>query len=279
MMMAQRPVRLAGRAFLLCNSRDCDMLWGAYRHHWASFVVLFCLLLLATPLWGQYDEHGLTAVQQATNLDSAHQETVSHQAGWEGSSAGIAYSEFNHHVTGMLVLIVGLSEVRQALAMPFWAWTRFLLPGALLSSGFFLLVWSDHNAWPVGSLSFMQTFLGNDPEILQHKSYGLLLVTVGVIELLRRFGQFAHSVWATPLPMFAIIGGLMLFTHSHGVHPSAQEIAMDHALMGTMAVTAGSSKLLSDWFRSPSYAQTSKGELLWACLILLIGIQLLIYSE
>jgi putative copper resistance protein D len=106
-----------------------------------------------------------------------------------------------------------------------------------------------------------------------------LSVTVGIIELLRRFGQLGHAVWATPLPVFAIIGGLMLFGHSHGGHPSANRIAIDHAIMGTMAVTAGLSKLLSDWFRAPAHARSSKWELLWAGLIMLIGIQLLIYSE
>ena len=85
--------------------------------------------------------------------------------------------------------------------------------------------------------------------------------------------------WAAPLPLFAIVGGLMLFGHSHGVHPSAQKIAMHHAMMGTMAVTAGSSKLLSGWFRSPSHERSSKWEWLWAGLILLIGMQLLMYSE
>ena len=58
--------------------------------------------------------------------------------------------------------------------------------------------------------NFIQTFFGSDSEIYQHKSYGLLLVAVGIIELLRRFGQIGHVVWATPLPAFAIIGGLML---------------------------------------------------------------------
>jgi putative copper resistance protein D len=243
------------------------------------FVVLLCLSLSATPLWAQHDEQNQTSVQQAVSPDHQHPGTVGHQAGWEGSVAGIAYSEFNHHLSGILILIIGLSEVRQALAMPYWAWTRLLLPGALLAAGSFLLVWSDHNAWPIGSLSFMQTFFGGDLEIIQHKSYGLLSVTVGIIELLRRFGQLGHAVWATPLPVFAIIGGLMLFGHSHGVHPSANRIAIDHAIMGTMAVTAGSSKLLSDWFRAPSHAQFSKWELFWAGLIMLIGIQLLIYSE
>ena len=278
-MRAHRPVRLAGRAFLLCDSRDGGMLQESHRSVWVGFAILLCLFLSAVPLWAQPDEHGQTSVPEDVSTDHEHHGTVGHQAGWEGSVAGIAYSEFNHHLTGMLVLIIGLSELRQALAIPFWAWTRFLLPGALLTAGSFLLIWSDHNAWPIGSLSFIQTFFGSDSEIFQHKSYGLLSLTVGITELFHRLGQIRHAVWVAPLPLFAIIGGLMLFAHSHGEHPSAHKIAMDHVIMGTMAVTAGSSKLLSNWFRSPSHAQSSKWEMLWSVLILLIGVQLLLYSE
>jgi putative copper resistance protein D len=77
----------------------------------------------------------------------------------------------------------------------------------------------------------------------------------------------------------AIVGGLMLFGHSHGVHPSAHKIAMHHALMGIMAVTAGSSKLLSGWLCQPSTRTVGRWELLWAGLILFIGMELLIYLE
>jgi putative copper resistance protein D len=243
------------------------------------FAILACLLLSAVPLWAQQDEHDQTSAHEEVRSEHEHHGAAGFPAGWEGSIAGIAYSEFNHHLTGMLVLIIGLSELRQALAIPFWAWTRFLLPGALFTAGSFLLVWSDHNAWPIGSMSFMQTFFGSDQEIFQHKSYALLSLAVGTIELFRRLGQIGHTAWATPLPAFAIIGGLMLFGHSHGGHPLAGKIAMDHAIMGTMAVTAGSSKLLSDWVRFPSHALFSKWGLLWAGLIMLIGIQLLLYSE
>jgi len=79
--------------------------------------------------------------------------------------------------------------------------------------------------------------------------------------------------------LFAIVGGLMLFGHSHGVHPSAEKIAMYHAMMGTMAATAGSFKLLSDWFRSLLHVRSHAWEWLWAGLIVLIGMQLLMYSE
>jgi hypothetical protein len=278
-MMVRRPIRAAGWAFPLCSRYVGGGLQVPRGGCLAGFVILLSLLLSGLPLWAQHSNHA---------QNSAHEEVVTgheqHMAGgshdgWEGSIAGIAYSEFNHHLTGMLVIIIGLSELRHALGTMFWVWTRFLLPGALLATGSFLLIWSDHNAWPIGSLSFMQTFFGSDSEIFQHKSYGLLSLTVGAIELLRRIGQIRHTVWVAPLPAFAIIGGLMLFAHSHGDHPSAHKIAMDHAIMGTMAVTAGSSKLLADWCRSPSNAGFPKWELPWACLILLIGLQLLMYSE
>ena len=52
----------------------------------------------------------------------------------------------------------------------------------------------------------------------------------------------------------------MLFGHSHGFHPSAQKIAMHHAIMGTMALTAGSSKLFSTWFTpTPEAAAVRNG--------------------
>lgn len=276
---ARGPIRSAGWAFpILCSDRNGGVRQGTHRSFLVGFAILVCLFLSPAPLWAQNDEHDQTSVREAVISGQKHDGAAGYQA-WEGSVTGIAYSQFNHHLAGISILIIGFSELRQALGIPFWAWTRFLLPGALLTAGVFLLVWSDHDAWPIGSLSFMQTFFGGNSEVFQHKSYGLLSLTVGTIELLRRLGQIGHVVWATPLPVFAVIGGLMLFSHSHGIHPSAHKIAMDHALMGTMAVTAGSSKLLSDWLRSPSHALVSKWELLWAGLIVLIGMQLLMYSE
>jgi putative copper resistance protein D len=199
--------------------------------------------------------------------------------GWEGSAQGVAYSEFNHHLAGLFVLLMGCAELSLSLRLPSRLWIRLLLPTAMLLGSVILLVWSDHEAWPIGSLSFAQTLSGHDPEIFQHKIYGFLLSLVGTVEALRRIGRVSDGLWSAPLPLFAIVGGLMLFGHSHGVHPLAGKIAMHHALMGTMAVTAGSTKLLSGWLRSLSHALSPAWEWLWASLIVLIGIQLLMYSE
>jgi hypothetical protein len=206
-----------------------------------------------------------------------------HQSGlaeaWEGSAKGIAYSESNHHIAGLMVMVMGFAELSHTLRLPSLRWARLLLPAALMLAGMFLMIWSDHEAWPIGSLTFIETFSGGDYEILQHKIYGLLALAVGSIELIRRLRRNGHRAWASPLPLMAIVGGLMLFGHSHGFHPSAQKIAMHHAIMGTMAVTAGSSKLVSTWVESAERPGPKNLEWVWVCLVLLIGAQLLIYSE
>ncbi|MEK7235963.1 MAG: hypothetical protein AAB242_05040 [Nitrospirota bacterium] len=268
----QRPIQKAGWAFQLQRPLSSweDLQAASV---WASIVLaVLCAMLFvsAAPLDAQLGEGG---------HPSDHDHHGASAGGWEGSAQGVAYSEFNHHLAGLFVLLMGCAELSLSLRLPSRLWIRFLLPTAMLLGSVILLVWSDHEAWPIGPLSLAQTFSGHDPEIIQHKVYGLLLFLVGTVEALRRVGRISDGLWSAPLPLFAIIGGLMLFGHSHGLHPSAHKIAMGHALMGTIAVTAGSSKLLSDWFRSPSHERSSKWELLWAGLILLIGMQLLLYSE
>ncbi|GMV50417.1 hypothetical protein FBQ96_05360 [Nitrospirales bacterium NOB] len=240
----------------------------------ALLVCLAMALCGASSAGGQHAEHNHTG----SSVEHVHGQADGAVA-WEGSAEGIAYSEFNHHLAGLFLLLVGFSEAREAIGWSALVWTRFLLPGALMLGGCFLLIWSDHDAWPIGSLSFVQTFFGHDPEILQHKTYGILALGIGAIEWCRRLGLVTRSTWAVPLPLFAIVGGLMLFLHSHGDHPSAHKIAVDHAIMGTLAITAGALKLLSGWGGARLLIGRFYWDLAWAGLVLVIGLQLLVYSE
>jgi putative copper resistance protein D len=249
---------------------------------WALCCSLVVLLLGldSALLFAQHGEsgHEAAAVGSSDHGHDHHALSLSPDS-WEGSKAGVAYSEFNHHLAGLFVLLIGFSEMAQALRSFSLGWARMLLPMALLGMAAFLLIWSDHQAWPIGPLSFAETFFGNDHEILQHKIYGFLALTVGLIELYRRLDRLTHVSWLVPLPLFAMIGGIMLFAHSHGAHPAAQKIAMHHAVMGTLAVSAGSSKLASAWRGVFMGWSRSRWETIWAGLILLIGLQLLFYSE
>src|SRR5690349_16882584 len=132
----------------------------------------------------------------------SHESSPPHHAGadhtdpWEGSAEGKAYSNFNHHLAGMFVILIGLSEVRYGFTPSVLAWTRLLLPIFMVSVGVFLLIWSDHKGWPLGS--FSRTFLSGEWEIIQHKWFGIMAVTIGGIEWLRRTGHLAGRVWKVP---------------------------------------------------------------------------------
>ena len=250
--------------------------------HSFYLTALFCRMALFAMLTA-----APALAQHSAQLSHGSPHTVGHEVHahpgsadpWEGSAKGIAFSERNHHVAGLMVLLMGFAEVSHVLRLASLRWARFLLPSAMLLAGLFVMIWSDHEAWPIGSLSFAETFAGEDKEILQHKLYGILALGVGSVELFRRSGRIGHKAWASPLPLMAIVGGLMLFGHSHGFHPSAEKIAMHHAIMGMMAVTAGSSKLVSTWVVPEERSDSTNWEWLWVSLILLIGAQLLIYSE
>lgn len=221
-------------------------------------------------------EHHPVSIDAGTtsNLHGNHAEE-----GWEGSAQGIAYSEFNHRFAGLFVLLFGLTELGYALRYQLPFWTRLVLPGALGVIGAYLLVWSDHEAWPIGSLSFAQTFFGQDQEILQHKFYGVFGATAAVSETLRRIGWARHPAWAAPLVVGAMIGGLLLFWHSHGNHPANQTIELHHTLLGSLGVGATLSSAMMSWGSGASNLPVKKWDLAWAVFVILIGIQLLLYFE
>ena len=252
---------------------------GPIQTGWAFFLPILLLLLTAGPVLAQQGDMSHEAAHEHGGMhDGSHLRAPGPH--WEGSAEGVAYSNFNHHLAGIFLLVIGMTELWGALGIGMLAWSRFLLPAAMFGAGVFLLIWSDHEAWPIGSMSLAQTLLGGDWEILQHKTYAVLLLSVGTVEGLRWLGRLRHVLWSLPFPAFAIIGGLMLFLHSHGDHPSAHQIAVNHAIMGTLAVAAGFCKLVSVRTVAKGNGNTVlRWELAWAGCILLVGLQLLFYSE
>jgi hypothetical protein len=201
------------------------------------------------------------------------------EGNWEGSKQGIAYSEFNHRFAGLFVLLFGLTELGHGLRYRLPFWTRLVLPGGLGIIGAYLLVWSDHEAWPIGPLSFAQTFSGQHPEIIQHKFYGVFGSLAAVSETLRRIGWAQHPVWAVPLVVLGLIGAVLLFVHSHGNHPGNHMIALHHALLGSLGMGAAVSSAMVAWTAVATSQPEKKWELAWAGFVIVIGLQLLLYFE
>ena len=197
----------------------------------------------------------------------------------EGSPERKAASEFAHHLAGFFDVTFGLAEMRSALQYPLPSWTRFILPGALTVVGGYLLIWSDHEAWPIGSLSFAETFFGRHHEIIQHKSYAILALAIALFEMLRRTGQVRHPAWAAPLILLVLASALSLFDHSHANHPAAAKIQLHHSLLGIVGVGAAFSKGMASWLPGASSQVRKWWEVAWAGSIILFGLLLLAYSE
>jgi putative copper resistance protein D len=254
--------------------------WGAP----LLFVLLLTVVLSFLGVEAQAQsasDHPLTEHLSAPVMsEPTHEAHPDHGEGsWEGSAQGVAYSEFNHRFVGLCVLLFGLAELGHALQYSLPVWIRFVLPGTLAVIGPYLLIWSDHEAWPIGPLTFVQTFTGQDPEILQHKFYGVFSSLAAFSEALRRISWVRHPGWAVPLFILGMGGALLLFFHSHGEHPRNYAITLHHTLLGSFGVGAAVSHAMVAWAFGLSSQTARKWELAWAGFVIAMGLQLLLYFE
>ncbi|MDH4153061.1 MAG: hypothetical protein OEV01_04690 [Nitrospira sp.] len=251
------------------------MKWSAPLLSVLLLTVLISFLSVAVSSQPSSDHHAVP-VPASQDHGSIHEQD---EGKWEGSARGMAYSEFNHRFAGLFVLLFGLAELGHALRYQVPVWTRLVLPSALGVIGAYLLIWSDHEAWPIGALTFAQTFSGQDPEIIQHKFYGVFGATAAVSEMIRRIGLGRHPAWAAPLVFLGLVGAVLLFIHSHGNHPSSHAIELHHALLGSIGIGAAISSAMVAWASGISSHMTKRWELAWAGCVILIGLQLLVYFE
>ncbi|NJL16325.1 MAG: hypothetical protein HC938_03125 [Nitrospira sp.] len=248
---------------------------------WLSRVSVFLLVMLpftgmaAEPTQAQSGHHNVSGRTIAT--DHHHMGQASGR--WEGSPEGTAFSEFNHHFAGLCDVVFGLAELGYALQYPLPLWTRLILPGGLGIVGGFVLIWSDHDAWPIGSLGFSETFFGHDREIVEHKTYGVLALLIALCETLRRLGRVRHPMWAAPLVIATLAGSLWLLVHSHGDHPAIEKIQLQHSLLAIVGIGAALSKGFASWFSGISSHATKRWEVAWAGSVILFGLLLLVYSQ
>ena len=247
---------------------------------WASALTLLCVIAasFAAVSTSPAQEQSHSDRHSSGDIGIA-QDVPTQEEGWDGSAQGAAYSEFNHRFVGLFVLLFGLGELAYALRYQLAFWIRFVLPSALAVIGLYLLVWSDHEAWPIGALTFIQTFFGQDPEILQHKFYGVFGSIAAVSETLRRIGWARHPVWATPLFILGLVGSLILFFHSHEHHLGNDMIELHHALLGSFGIGAAVSNAMVSWASGSSNQTVQRWEVAWAGFVTVMGLQLLVYNE
>ena len=138
-------------------------------------------------------------------------------------------SEFNHHLAGFFVLLAGIFILAERTLSQRWSFLRFVWPSCFLLSGLFLLVYSDTELWPFGPQSWWYG-LTHSLEDLQHKTFAVILLALGAIEVQRARG-ILKSVWAGwVFPVLACCGSVMLLFHEHhtGMHGAGHTTVMAH---------------------------------------------------
>jgi len=190
-------------------------------------------------------------------------------------------SEFNHHLAGVLVAIAGVFMFFQNSLASRWPAVKFVWPACFLLAGTFVLVWSDTELWPFGHRQWLEA-LQNNREVLQHKTFAVLLLGLGVIEWQRTRGvlQAAWSVWV--FPVIAVAGSIILIFHQHeggmvGEHhmETMARIQSEHLSYTISGLGIGLAKGLSE-IKTRAAAVFAK---IWPALMVILGILLVFYRE
>jgi len=125
-----------------------------------------------------------------------------------------AWSEYNHHWAGLIVLIAGLLALFSRRRTMRWA--RFW-PLSFAGLAVFILLRADPENWPLGPRPFWQSFAA--PDVLQHRIGALLIVVFAAFECAVQAGKL-RARWATYVfPAMCALGAALLLTHEHSAGP------------------------------------------------------------
>lgn len=191
----------------------------------------------------------------------------------EQASAGQRWSEFNHNVSGLILVAMALLSLlagtRFAPIARLWPWGFALL-------GLFVLIRSDAETWPLGPVPFFSRL--GDAEVLQHRIAVLLVFAIALIEFRARAPRNAGSRLAYLFPWLCLVGGGLLLTHNHsGFQLKSQYLTqISHTAMALFAILLGCGRWLE--------LRLDGGTAVWAGRVasgalLMIGLLLVFYRE
>ncbi len=210
----------------------------------------------------------------STPLDVAVKETQFSGANAPSDSNDEAWSEYNHHWAGLIVLAAGLFALLSRLPKSGWAkhW-----PVVFAGLAVFIVLRADPDCWPLGPRPFWASMYA--PDVLQHRLYALLILLFAAFEWGIQTGKL-HSRWAARVfPLLCAAGGALLLTHNHSIGNIKEELLaeMSHTPIALLGATAGWSRWLE--LRLPDQKESKLASYVWPICLMLVGLVLLNYRE
>jgi putative copper resistance protein D len=189
-----------------------------------------------------------------------------------------AWSEYNHHWAGLIVLAAALLALVYRTAPP--GRLRALgqnWPLLFIALAVFILLRADPENWPLGPRPFWASF--SRPDVLEHRLYALLITAFACFEwaVEKRRIRSPRAAWFFPLACAA--GGAVLLTHAHALGSPHDEMLseLSHTLIALLGATAGWGRWLE--LRLPGSREARWAGRLWPVCLLLAGLVLLDYRE
>jgi putative copper resistance protein D len=194
-------------------------------------------------------------------------------AAFPSTPADIAWSEYNHHWSGLIVLAIGLMAL--AWRTGYASWARHW-PLLFLALAVFLFVRSDPENWPLGENGFFESFGAS--EVAQHRLFVVLIIAFGFFEWAVRTGRITSSRAALFFPLVSGMGGAILLTHTHSLGNVKEELLIEltHIPIALLGITAGWARWLE--LRLPP-SDRKIPSWIWPVCFVLVGLSLLLYRE
>jgi putative copper resistance protein D len=208
-------------------------------------------------------------------------EDASFSGGSPNDAMDQAWSEYNHHWAGIIVLAAGVfaccTNFGRGSGAARWFRNWPLLFAAL---AVFIVLRADPDAWPLGPRSFWRSFA--EAEVLEHRIFAVLITAFAVFEWAVETGRLHSKRAALVFPALCALGGAFLMTHSHGLGELKEEtlVEMSHSSIALLGVTAGWSRWVQ--LRLPKGEDsriTAVLNWIWPICLVLVGVVLLDYRE
>lgn len=190
------------------------------------------------------------------------------------NASDVAWSEYNHHWAGVIVLAVGALALLHKTGRVPWAghWPLLFL---LLAA--FLLVRSDPEAWPLGDIGFVASL--RDPEVVQHRAFVALIAAFSVFEWRVRLERVRTRYLPHVFPAITAIGAVLLLGHSHALASVRDEVLVEisHLAIAVLGIVAAAAR----WLELAGAERSMRWPVgwLWPACFVAVGLVLLAYGE
>ncbi|HEY1329344.1 MAG TPA: CopD family protein [Casimicrobiaceae bacterium] len=232
---------------------------------------------LASP---DHDRLALPALQRRLDREAAGSESRL-QAYVPGSGIppprnayDVAWSEYNHHWAGLVVLAMGVLALLYRSGRAKWArhW-----PLLFLALAAFLLVRADPEVWPLGDIGLVESL--RDPEVLQHRLFVLVIAGFAIFEWRVRTGRARSRALARVFPALTGLGSVLLLGHAHALGNVREEVLVEisHVSIAVLGIAAAVARWLEiDGAETELHWPVGW---IWPSCFVAVGLILLAYGE